>query len=150
MSNRDWKTYITTLSGEIQQDEDISNNVYHVVLNDQNGLNNTAIIDGVTISHGAANNIAEFTSERGGGMYNYLSSPSITNCTFSFNQASYFGGGLTTSYATPKIENCTFLSNSAATGGGICSFGDYDYSIVNCLFISNEGWALLKSDFKIL
>lgn len=137
MSNRNWKTYITMLSGEIQQDDDISNNVYHVVLNDQNGLNNTAIIDGITISYGAANNIEALYEERGGGMYNYLSSPRISNCTFSFNQATYFGGGLTTSYATPEIQNCTFLSNESDTGGGICSFGEYEYSIVNCLFISN-------------
>jgi hypothetical protein len=137
MSQRNWKTNVTLLSGEIQQDNDISNNVYHVFLNDNNGLNNTAIIDGITISYGAANNIEALYEERGGGMYNYLSSPRISNCTFSFNQSAYFGGGLTTSEATPEIENCTFLSNSSDTGGGICSFGEYDYSIVNCLFISN-------------
>ncbi len=137
MSQRNWKTNVTLLSGEIQQDNDISNNVYHVFLNDNNGLNNTAIIDGITISYGAANNTGAFGEERGAGMYNYLSSPRISNCTFSFNKSDYFGGGLTTSNATPEIQNCIFLSNESDTGGGICSFGDYDYSIINCLFISN-------------
>jgi hypothetical protein len=48
----------------------------------------------------------------GGGMYNFNSSPTITNCTFSsneghgmFNEGSYYGTCI------PIITGCTFYNN---------------------------------------
>ena len=75
----------------------------------------------------------------GGGMFNYSSSPTLTDCTFTSNSADSNGGGMynvlqqpdpdqlhvheqlgrhaaagcTTTPADPTLTNCTFTSNSA-------------------------------------
>ncbi len=56
----------------------------------------------------------------GGGMYNYTSSPTLTNVTFSANSASGSGGGGMYNYnsSSPTLTN-TIIANSAS--GGDCA-----------------------------
>jgi len=58
-----------------------------------------------------------------GGIYNFFSSPQVTNCLFSGNSASSFGGGMfNISNSDPTVTNCTFGGNSAFDGAGIYNF----------------------------
>ncbi|MCZ6835048.1 MAG: hypothetical protein O7G85_04670, partial [Planctomycetota bacterium] len=50
------------------------------------------IIDGLTIINGEANNVGN--SDRGGGLYINLASPTVRNCVFDSNATSNAGGGL--------------------------------------------------------
>jgi len=90
------------------------------------------ILDGFTITGGSM-------SDNGGGMYNYQSSPTVTNCAFSGNSAVINGGGMYNAYSGPNVTNCTFSRNSATYGGG----GMYNHwsspNVTNCVFSENYG-----------
>ena len=64
-----------------------------------------------------ANNTA---SSNGGAVYNYLTTLTITNSTFTSNSAPSGGGGaIKNDQGTLIISNSTFNANSAGTGGAI-------------------------------
>src|SRR5205823_5044708 len=69
-------------------------------------------IEGFTITGGMASGFA-----RGGGMNNYMSGPTITNCLFVDNTAGY-GGAMYNQGASPTITACTFAANHADGEGG--------------------------------
>jgi hypothetical protein len=90
----------------------------------------TAILTGFTITNGY--------SEDGGGIYCHNSNPTIENCTFDTNSATY-GGGIYCCVSSPTIVNCIFNGNSAEeNGGGICSFYGSVSRIENCTFRGNS------------
>ena len=64
-----------------------------------------------------SNNSASY----GGGMYNYgynrTCSPTLTNCTFSGNSASSQGGGMCNGYSSPTLTNCILWGNTASSSG---------------------------------
>jgi hypothetical protein len=105
-AQRDWKKNITTLSGGMI--------VHHVV----NNLNITrfAVLDGFTITNGNATGTG--ADGRGGGMYNYESSPTLTNLTISVNTAAT-GGGMFNYNGSPMLTNVIFSGNIAGYGGGM-------------------------------
>ncbi|PSK91592.1 right-handed parallel beta-helix repeat-containing protein [Taibaiella chishuiensis] len=81
-------------------------------------------------------------SERGGGMYNLSSSPTIVNSTFSNNFASSYGygGGICNSNSSPALKNCMFSKNTASSaGGGMSNFVNSSPSLTNCTFSENTG-----------
>ncbi|MHC4309875.1 MAG: hypothetical protein ACYSSN_08025, partial [Planctomycetota bacterium] len=103
---RDIRDYESILSGDLNGDDvavndpcDLpaeptkSENSYHIVTG--TGTDETAILDGFTITGGNANGPHDpYRFEYGGGMYcNAFSSPTVINCTFRGNYASG-GGGL--------------------------------------------------------
>jgi len=67
-------------------------------------------------------------------MYNDDSEPTVSNCTFSENEAG-FGGGMANVYGgAPTVRSCTFSGNSATHyGGGM--FNDWGSSpaVTNCI-----------------
>ena len=131
LNERDWVSNVTTLSGDIDGGGTLANNSIHVIFNN-NGLNNTAILDGFTVTGGNAN---DFHNSLGGGMYNNSSSPNVTNCIFSGNSANS-GGGMYNNAYSPSVTNCTFSGNSANFGGGMynsCS----SPSVTNCILWNN-------------
>jgi hypothetical protein len=90
-----------------------------------------AKLDGFTITHGSA--------ENGGGMDNYNSSPTVTNCTFSDNSATSLGGGMyNDSGSSPTVTNCTFSGNSASWGGGMYNNANSSPTVTNCTFSGNS------------
>ncbi|MCP4707259.1 MAG: hypothetical protein GY869_01425, partial [Planctomycetes bacterium] len=79
----------------------------------------------------------------GGGVYNYLSDSSVTNCTFNSNSAGRWGegwggGGISNYLSDSSVTSCTFSSNSAGRrgGGGISNYLS-DPSVTSCTFSSN-------------
>jgi parallel beta-helix repeat protein/predicted outer membrane repeat protein len=85
----------------------------------------------------------------GGGMYNYESSPIITNCSFIDNEAIRWGGGIYNEYySSPIVTNCLFSGNmvtglnsgkSARWFGGAGMYGDWYCSpiVTDCTFLKN-------------
>ncbi len=132
-SQRDWEAYPTTLSGDIGVPGDNADNSYHVMTGI--GVEATTILDGFTISLGNANKT--YPNNRGGGMFNSSSSPTLTNVTFSSNSASYDGGGMfNLDYSNPSLTNVTFSGNTAGGGGGMSNFNSYP-SLSNVTFSGN-------------
>lgn len=121
-SQRQWYANMVTLRG----------NGARVISNNNNGLTNSAVIDGFTIKEGSTTS--------GGGIYNNQVSPVIRNCIFVSNQATS-GGGVFTSGASssPMIVNCIFYGNSAVGGGAICAENSSSPRIINCTFSRNYG-----------
>jgi hypothetical protein len=55
----------------------------------------------------------------GGGLYNYASSPSLTNCTFAGNHAVDAGGAMWSYDASsPSLANCILWGNTSGSGNG--------------------------------
>lgn len=128
----------------------IADNSYHVINN--SSLNNTAILDGFTITGANANFdlVGNDNRSLGGGMLNNaansgICSPTIRNCLFTNNSALFGGGifnhGQNSGNANPVITNCIFASNIATGGGGgIDNFGyngNASPVITNSIFYSN-------------
>ena len=166
LASRNWALNVTTLSGDLAQNDgaDFSNytdNAWHVVFNG-GFIDATAILDGFTITAGQTSDRDE-VNKFGGGMYNFNSSPTITNCTFTKNlgflasgmynvgsnpvitncnfqdnKALADGAGLGNSSCSPVFTNCNFSGNVAAEkGGGVFSFNSSP-RFINCNFSGNK------------
>jgi parallel beta-helix repeat protein len=95
------------------------------------------VLDGFTLTGGNANGIF-FPDGVGGGMYNFESSPTVTNCTFSGNTADGFGGGMYNQWGSnPTVTDCTFNENSAVFDGGGMYNWDSSPTVANCTFSGN-------------
>ncbi len=139
--DRDWVNNVTILSGDIGIQNDNSDNCYHVFYHPESlALNSAAILHGFTITDGNADVYPHY----GGGMYNYKSSPTITNCTFSSNSIDYSGdgcggGGMYNYQSSPTITNCIFSGNSADyEGGGMLNYDGSSPTVTSCTFSDNS------------
>jgi parallel beta-helix repeat protein len=123
LSERDWVTNETILSGN-----DVN---YHVVTGATDATPDDTRLDGFTVKEGNANG-------SGGGMYNVSSSPTVANCTFSGNTATYEGGGMCNHYSNPTVVNCTFSGNTSTStfGGGMYNHNS-NPTLTNCTFSGN-------------
>lgn len=141
--------FTSVLSAEIGVPGNADNS-YHVINN--SSLNNTAILDGFTITGANANFdlLGNDNRSLGGGMLNNaanggICSPTIRNCLFTFNTAVFGGGifnhGQNSGNANPVITNCIFVLNTATSGGGgIDNFGyngNASPVITNSIFYNN-------------
>jgi predicted outer membrane repeat protein len=151
-NDRDPNTYETILSGdllgndtqslepnELPNDPNRTDNCCNVFYHDFGlNLDSSATLDGFTITAGHADSAG--AHHKGGGIYNSdYSNPTITNCTFRYNLATYGGGLSNLLYCDPKITNCSFTSNYAENGGG--AFDNHRFSeptITNCTFTNNH------------
>ena len=118
---RNWEANATILSGDIGAAGDATDNSYHVVVGAD-----LAVLNGFTITGGNR-----------GGMYNYQSSPTVTNCTFSSNTATSSGGGMYNYNSSPTVINCTFSGNTAGSGGGMYNGNGSSPTVTNCTFSGN-------------
>ena len=118
----------TILSGDIGNPGNNSDNCYHVVISLED-TTSAGTLDGFTITGGNADGIGtiylggtSISRDAGGGIYNYTSSPTLTNVTFSGNAAEYGGGGIYNHLASPTLTNVCISENSTdGYGGGICA-----------------------------
>ncbi len=162
---RDIEAYETILSGDLAGNDgpDFANNgenSYHVVIG--NGTDETAVLDGFTITAGNANGsswptgwgggmfnewgnptltnciFSDNSAKNGAGMHNNESDPIINNCTFSRNSVSESAGGMDNVRSSPTITNCTFSANSAQWGGGMTNWNNSSPTLTNCTFSDNS------------
>lgn len=111
----------------------LEGNSNSVLINDNNSLAKSAVLDGFTITNGNGNN--------GGGIININVSPIIANCTFTNNKVLFNGGGMYNNHASPILSNCIFSNNNAGNGGGICNDSASAPIINNCNFFGNTASA---------
>ena len=144
-TQRNFETNVTTLSGDIGTGDDNSDNSYHVVVG--SGTDNSALIDGFTVTAGNADaDISTPDISRGGGMFNDLGNPTVQNMVFSGNYA-VFGGGMHNGEgsisdplvggSSPVITNVIFANNSAYEGGGMENYGYSNPILTNVIFRDN-------------
>jgi hypothetical protein len=136
--DRNWRTRVTTLSGDLDGDDvpgtlPTGNNAYHVVTSAEG-----AILDGFTIVGGRADVSTGPLGPkgRGGGMLASQGVPVIKNCTFSDNYA-VEGGAIDLSASDVTVANTRFLRNKALYDGGAAQVRG-SATFVNCLFSSNR------------
>ncbi len=128
LAQRNWEANETILSGNINNLNDSTDNIYHVLLiagTEAKPLKNVTV-DGFTIRDGYANVISEITVDgnvvyayNGGGIYNICASPELKNLKIIRN-VGFVGGGIHNKDSSPKIDNCQILQNySGSSGAGI-------------------------------
>ena len=159
LSQRNVRSNVTILSGDLGVINTVTDNAYHVVLSVN--CTNTTRLDGFTITKGYAvaiggSNITVGTRVierfKGGGVSNYYSATIFSNNIITTNNADCtdtnddsWGAGMDCFLSTSLIENCSFAGNSFLTGGG--SFGVFGTGICitgsgttinKCLFYNNS------------
>ncbi|MBK6712745.1 MAG: hypothetical protein IPG51_20800 [Chloroflexi bacterium] len=149
LSERDWKTNVTILSGDIDNDDTntdgnyiaestadiLGGNSYHVVTG--SGTDSTAILDGFVITGGQADGTSS-PDYFGGGMYNATGDPTLNNLIFSGNFADDGGGAIYNTGSDPRITNSAFLSNATdGYGGAINNYSYSDPDLTNVIFSGN-------------
>ncbi len=150
---------LTTLSGDIGNAADATDNSYHVVSG--SGLDGTAVLDGFTIAAGNADGTAPADrgagiylansspslaslfvqgniAQAGAGIYADNSSPSIQGVTLSNNTASGMGGGMNAYMGAPSFIDAVFAGNSASGGGGLILYGATGSTLTNVTFSGNS------------
>lgn len=145
--------YPTILSGDIGIPGDATDNSYHVVTYTSASYSNLTM-DGFIITGGNANQgypaiTTPSPDNTGGGFLEletngYMTSASLSHCTFTSNFAVYGGGfgaygdASTTFYG---IVYCSFTNNTSWSGGGVASLGfnvNWSNSRIDmCTFINN-------------
>ena len=137
-SDRDPVAYETILSGDLNGDDvgfaNNDDNSYHVVT--ASGADDTAILDGFVITSGNAN--GNSSDSYGGGLYNYQSIPTVTNCIFRDNSAGKRGGAIYNRQCSPAVSNCMFSGNRSGNTGGAIYNHHADSTLTNCTFIGNS------------
>ena len=121
----------TILSGEIGV-AGIADNSYHVVTG--SSTNNTAILDGFTITKGNANGTTG-NQGTGGGMYVNNGSPTVRNTVFVDNNATSGGGLYNEQGSNPFLSDVRFEFNTATDGAAI-------YNRLSSPFITNATFRL--------
>ena len=140
--NPDPATNNTVLSGDIGVQGTSNDNSYHVLTAE--GVDETAVLDGFTITGGRAD--ADRPHDRGGGLSNYDGTqakadgegyPTLRNLTFASNSATY-GGGLYLNGAagTVTFQDVSFVRNSGALQGGGMYVGA-DLEMERVAFVNN-------------
>jgi parallel beta-helix repeat protein len=155
LSQRNWSTNVTIMSGDLNGDDvitgsgqtlsiiNMSENCYCVFYHPAGlGLTGTAVLDGFKITGGSFNSNYSMV----GGIVNYSASPSITNCIVTGN--SYLGicntSSLLANPSAPAITNCMISQNA---GLGIWNSGYAWPTIINCT-ISGNGGSGIRNDWN--
>ena len=147
---RDWDTYVTTLSGKIFTEQIYwSLHVCTIV------ANASVAFDGLTVTGGNANGTGTGEDQAGAvfcSSYFQVDQVAAVNCTFSENSA--ISGGVAY-YGSWTVTNSTFSGNSASSGG--VAFGG-TWAVANSTFSGNSAssggvaslsmWTVTNSTFS--
>ena len=160
LTQRNWQTNITTLSGDLGVLNNAADNAYHVVLAVNVGgadLDGLSITKGYAVSPQSSITVGGRLVERhnGGGIYNTNSAANFYNCTVRGNSADCsdgnddaIGAGVYNSNCSSIFNNCLIDGNSFLAGGssfGVFGAGMYIFSvsgvctITNSAFVNNDG-----------
>jgi len=145
INQRDAKANATILSGDLDQSNSFTTaDSRHVVATNYNAADNSAVLDGFTITGGNA------PGDSGGGLYISNSAPLIKNCVFIRNYAGSGGAIVCTVFSQPVITRCLFKNNTAASSApaiyesNLNLYNDgthepmFTVTVTNCLFVNNN------------
>lgn len=164
-TDRDPSDHPSILSGDLDQDGDISDNAINILTAD--GVDYTAALNGFTITLGNADlqpgnvgggllclntasptitkcSFLQNSADSGGAIFNDASSPVITDCFFQSNSSDFGGAIYNSQSSSPSITNCSFQNNTAGTtphsggAGGAIRNQRSSSSIINCSFQNNS------------
>ncbi len=90
-------------------------NVRPVIWNNNNGLTNTAILDGFTLTNGSGTS--------GGAIFNASVAPVFNNLVIKNSTAATSGGAIYNVNAPIKLSNAVITNNTALYGGGVRNNG---------------------------
>ncbi|MBT3289614.1 MAG: hypothetical protein HN380_19875 [Victivallales bacterium] len=133
---------------------DSGDNAYHVLYHPEPAaLRPHAAMHGVWIVAGFAGDGDE-DHQDGGGMYNGISSPTLSDCVFTGNRATD-GGGMYNYRSSPSLANCLYQANLATDSGGGMHNSDWSWpSLSDCVFHGNvadlRGGGIYKSSYSLL
>ncbi len=166
LSERDWRTNVTELSGDIGVVGDSTDNSYTILF--MMDVDTGTVVDGFYFRYGQADG-GTVDTPLGAGAAIYINGsdggyayPRIHNCVFEYNTA-YSGGavmveGSSDGSVAPQFYNCTFNENKATFnhGGAIFRAGgswqETPRDFWNCRFYRNrarlDGGAVFYSDTK--
>ncbi|MGB0368072.1 MAG: choice-of-anchor Q domain-containing protein, partial [Flavobacteriales bacterium] len=152
LSQRDWRTNETVLSGDLLGNDNANldyneatrnDNTYRiVVLSGDNTL-----IDGVTISGGHGNNTSDNNYNRGSAIRKFgaINTVDVRNCIIENNVANIIAGIMceytSSSAHTTNLENCTFRNNVSRYGSAYMVShlaGTGTATVANCLMADNQ------------
>ncbi len=157
MSERDWKTHPTILSGDLNGDDGqnvLSDNAVNVVTSPSVAGAGGAALDGFTITGANGSSglritaamavrnctITEnFASSNGGGLYISGGSPVVADCVLHSNTSGNYGGGIYVTSSTPVFVNCAVESNDTGFyGGGASLSSSGSVTFANCVISGNS------------
>jgi len=132
---RDRRSHVTTLSGDIGVAGVDSDNCYHVVTGAADSR-----LDGFVVKQGRSSDGPLGNYRCGAGMFNERVSPVVANCVFTDNEAPGNGGAIYNNWeASPTILNTVFHGNSSGfSGGGLGNNIRSSPTLKNCLFFGNK------------
>jgi len=140
--NRDYNTYETILSGDVNGDDDnFTNTADNAVRVLESGVANVEI-DGLTITGGFA------TGTTGGGINLTGGSISLENVTFFENYAANGGAYYGTS-TTISINNSLFYGNVCTSNGGAIYNNACPLTVTNTNFINNKHFSNTLSNTQV-
>lgn len=96
-----------------------------------NGEDANCIISGLTITNA-------HTGGKGGGVFCYNSSPTITNCVITDNSAGTHGGAVFSQLSNISVAGCLITGNSAVLDGGGLECWSGNPVITNCIITNNR------------
>lgn len=132
VNQRNWRTNVTIISGNMGNAASTNDNSYTLIYNygNQVGLacDSSAILDGFTLMD------AQDTA-----MINLYAHPTIRNCTFTNNHGLVVAGMRNDNGSSPLIANCQFLNNTGADAGAVECSGESTAKIINSTFKQNRG-----------
>ncbi|MDR1343016.1 MAG: YDG domain-containing protein [Prevotellaceae bacterium] len=127
LNDRDWKTNLTVLSGNIKDEDEADDNTYHVVIaaGSMIASGDTARLDGFVITGGYADgegttiqvHLQTIQKNYGGGIYSIFTRMVFANDSIGGNY-SVSGGGINASADTSTYANVIISSNSFQDKGG--------------------------------
>ncbi len=158
--DRNFRTNISILNGEIGDLNTILDNIRHVVT--FNGSSTSTVLDGFTITGGNANfdpkntvfspslssaSSTELLSRGGGITVDNGGSPVITNCIFNRNHAVTGGGLFAGDNSKPTITACKFMGNLASFGAGMYFQDGSHAKVENTLISGNRSIGAIYNNY---
>ena len=134
LADRDFDSFETILSGDINGSGNLDGNSYSVVTGSD--TSDSTILDGFTITAGNADG-SSGSQRNGGGLFNQDGSPRLTNLNIVGNRADGSGGGMRNVASSPSLSNITFSGNNAVTGGGMANANSSSPSLGNVTLSNN-------------
>lgn len=129
------------LSGNIGDPGNNGDNSYHVIANVNNNLDNTAILDGFTVSGGNANSGSSGSEMAGGGYYaNGGGAPVLRRIIFEQNSANTQGGGMYVAFGAIVLDSCIIRNNTSYSTAGGAVFETCNAVLTACQISNNNSF----------